>query len=163
VPVELGQAGGQVVCGCGKSLQVPPFRQLRELPVESAEAPIGRRAWHPRNGVIAIGLIAAAALAAVSLWVHLKEPKPPKFDVAGAHRQLNDALEDLTPSAAWHWWVDRHSMLEEGFQVHPFRMSPADQDKLERSQFMKKALLVPAAVFIAIAIAAALWPSGGRP
>ena len=40
VPVEIGQAGGQVTCSCGTQLDVPTLRKLRHLPAAAtAEEP----------------------------------------------------------------------------------------------------------------------------
>src|SRR5262245_54314983 len=77
--VDVGQAGGQIVCSCGTKLDVPTLRNLRHLPpaatIQAAEA----ATWSPRKGFITFFLIGAAVLAAASLWNRLTEPKLPEF------------------------------------------------------------------------------------
>jgi hypothetical protein len=61
--VSPAQAGGQVGCGCGKSLAVPTLRGLRELEIAPAGSPGKTKAgWSSVHGaVFAAGLVLAAA------------------------------------------------------------------------------------------------------
>ncbi len=159
VPVELGQAGGQVVCRCGRPLDVPPLRRLRELPLDEFDSASPRRDWRPRYGVVAALLIAAAVPASASLWLHLNEPRPPAFDTAAMQKRLAAQLDEVTPAAAWKWWIDNHAQLENGFQVYSYRLPEKEQQQLQRSQFVKLLLLVPAGIALAAAACVAVWPS----
>jgi len=61
IRVANSQAGGQVACGCGKSLVVPTLRGLRDLELAPPEvARSSRPGWSPVHGAIfASGLVAA--------------------------------------------------------------------------------------------------------
>jgi hypothetical protein len=67
-PVEIGQAGQTVACSCGRPLEVPSVRALRQLePV--AEEKVAAAAWNRRKGVVFLGsaILAIAVLAAAVL------------------------------------------------------------------------------------------------
>src|SRR5438132_13154302 len=72
-PVEVGQAGGKVICKCGTQLDVPPLRQLRHLPVAAAEE---KRSvvWGARQGVLTISLLLAVSVASAGLWSRVTQP-----------------------------------------------------------------------------------------
>src|SRR5262245_30200324 len=61
VRVAASQAGGRVACGCGKSLDVPTMRGVRQLELAPAETNVARRpSWSPMHGaVFAAGLLTA--------------------------------------------------------------------------------------------------------
>jgi hypothetical protein len=158
VPVELGQAGGHVVCRCGKSLAVPALRSLRELPVEQDKEVAVRRTWHPRYGVTAICLIVALGLGSASLWIHLTEPKPPVFNTAESQKMLDEAMDDMTPAVVWHLWMLRHAKWDEGLTVDAFQLPPKQKEIVKENRFLKKALLVPMGLMLAIAAVSAFCP-----
>jgi hypothetical protein len=73
VRVANAQAGGQVACGCGKSLSVPTLRGLRELEVAPQEIEgRSRPGWSPLHGALfASGLLVATVgliVLALYLW-----------------------------------------------------------------------------------------------
>ena len=60
VRVDVGQAGGQVECTCGKTLAVPTFRGLKQLEVAPplASDVVDARRWPPLYaGMFSIGLL----------------------------------------------------------------------------------------------------------
>src|SRR5438067_1009929 len=60
--VSPAQAGGQVVCSCGRTLGIPTLRGLRQLEIARDVAPAkAARGWSPVHGaVFAAGLVVAA-------------------------------------------------------------------------------------------------------
>src|SRR5262245_59907392 len=107
VPADVAQAGGQVVCSCGATVDVPALRGLRELPVETATAADrAPRVWQASYGAIASLLIVAASAALIGAWMHFQEPKPPAFNSAAREQSLENDLKVATPSDVWHWWIE---------------------------------------------------------
>lgn len=160
MPVEVGRAGGQVVCECGAAVDVPTLRRLRQLPAESSEPQARGMAWRPRHGVMAVFLILAAGLASVCLWAQLTKPTLPTFDSAGMHQLIGRQLEKLTPAEAWNWWTRNGSQVEAGFTAAEFKLPPHLDDELRRKQFLVKAMLVLCGLAVIGALGAALWPTG---
>jgi hypothetical protein len=73
VRVGNAQAGGQVICACGKNVPVPTLRGLRQLEPAPAEV-IGKTAlhWSPLHGAAFAGalLLATAGVALVALFYY---------------------------------------------------------------------------------------------
>jgi hypothetical protein len=162
MPVEVGQAGGQVVCACGTALDVPTLRQLRQLPLEQTQQPAQGLAWRPRYGAIAAFLILAAGTASVCLWAQLTKPALPPFNSTGVQQQLLGNLDRLTPAQAWSWWTLNHSQVGAGFTVWQPQLHPAEAAERDRKQFLVKALLVLTGLAVSAAACAALWPAGKK-
>jgi hypothetical protein len=159
VPVDVGQAGGQVVCTCGASLDVPTLRQLRHLqraPVVEVHQVSG---WGQRQGIIAASLIAAVLLLGWSGWVWWKEPAAPRADQL--LQQRADAVEQQlkTPLGAWESWIGFYRPLaERGLPV--LRVANAAQIETEKAEarFLRYMLWAMAACFAVIAVCTAFWP-----
>src|SRR5262245_17169414 len=107
-PVEVGQAGGQVICECGARLDVPTLRQMRHLPqvqtppVQDAR---GSCEWNVRKRVISASLVAVALLTAIIAWIRWTEPTIPKFDRVAYTKSVDERLRTQTPAQAWEWWI----------------------------------------------------------
>ena len=107
--VDVSQAGRQLTCRCGATLEVPSLRAIRALETvaETAAQP-PQRSWNPTRGVVfALGLV--VALVGLSLagvagfgWVNAKIPPPPVVDAEATLAEL----DGLVPAAAWDAWVD---------------------------------------------------------
>jgi hypothetical protein len=168
-PVEVGQAGGQVVCDCGERLDVPTLRQLRHLPqVQTAAAPAARggRDWNVRKGVIAASLVAVAVLTAIVAWSRWTEPTIPKFDPAVHTKGVDERLRTQSPAQAWEWWIEYYKPLaQRGFPVFQSPNEPAIQIQIAKSRFLQKSLLAVAGLAAVVGATAALWPreKSGRP
>ena len=88
-PVDMSQAGGSVMCSCGKKLEVPSLRAIRELTPSSEATDARKYQWNPTAGVtFASGVVIALVGAGVALFMHLNsleltnlEP-PPEDEVA---------------------------------------------------------------------------------
>jgi hypothetical protein len=165
-PVEVGQAGGQVVCECGTRLDVPTLRQLRHLPAaEAPSVPAARagREWNPRKGVISASLVVTAVLAAIAAWSRWNEPAIPKFDPAVHLHNVEERLRTETPAQAWEWWIEYYRPLaQRGFPIFQAANSGAIQYQINRARFLQRTLLATAGLAALVGITAALWPQAKR-
>ncbi len=158
VPVEVGQAGGQVECACGARLDVPTLRQLRHLqraPVVNVQQ---AAAWGPRQGIVAASLIAALALLGWSGWIWRNEPAVPKFDPASRLKAVEQQIK--TPLGAWESWIGYYRPLaERGIPV--FQVANAAQIETRKGEisFLRYMLWAMAGCFGIIAACAAFWPN----
>ena len=160
VPVEIGQAGGQIACpACGGQLDVPPLRKLRHLPAAAAETASVPTTWGARQGVATASLILAAILIAIALWSRFTEPTVAEFDPQARLVAVDRGLEQMTPVEGWQMWIDLYRpMAERGFAIIEDPHKPAIEQYVAQRRFFQKTLLAAAAVLLAIALAAALWP-----
>ncbi len=158
VPVEIGQAGGQVTCDCGTRLDVPPLRQLRHLPRSTpAEEQRHSGAWGLRQGVLAASLILAAALLAWGAWVWSKEPVIPEFDPAARLQVVERQIK--TPVGAWTGWIEFYRpMAEHGIPVFRIGNAAAIEAAIAQARFLRWMLWALGAVFALIAACVAFWP-----
>lgn len=166
VPVEPGQAGGQVVCSCGTSLDVPTLRQLRHLPPAPSHETTEKRAWSIRKGAVAFFLIAAGLLASVALWNRLSEPEVPEFQPLAQAERVEHDLKTLTPLDAWKTWILVYRPLaEHGFVPMQNRNEPAIRAAIARNRFLQATMLSIAGVCLALSALIAFWPAakGGTP
>lgn len=167
LPVDVGQAGGQVVCSCGKTRAVPTLRMLRHLPLAPTEQPKPAATWSTRKGTIAVFLILAGLLAALSLWNRLIEPKLPTFDPAAQARGVDMEIDSWSPVQAWQMWIGMYRPLaENGFAVMQSHFEPAIRAQIARQRFLQTVMLVAAGVCVLLAAIIAVWtratPRGGR-
>ncbi len=106
--VDVSQAGRQLVCRCGATLEVPSLRAIRALEtVADAGAKPVRRSWSPARGVpFAVGLVLVLAGLFVAgnaglRWATAEVPPPP----ATADPLLPE-LDTLSPADTWDAWLD---------------------------------------------------------
>jgi hypothetical protein len=163
LPVEIGQAGGQVVCDCGAAVSVPTLRQLRHLPrVESAPAEKAPTTWGTRKGIAAAALIAAVVLAATAGWSRYREPVVPPFPTD--HVETVSAwLDTMKPVDGWNAWISEyHTLGAQGFREHHHPHAAAIESYIADKRFLQKVLVALAVVSGGIALAAAVWPNQTR-
>jgi hypothetical protein len=160
VPVEIGQSGGQTACpACGAPLEVPPLRKLRHLPVAAAETKSVRATWGARQGIVTASFVLAAILAAIAAWSRFTEPTVRQFDPNARLEAVDQGLDQMTPLEGWQLWIELYRPLaERGFAIIEDPHKPAIERHVAQQRFLQKTLLAAAAVFLAIALAAALWP-----
>jgi hypothetical protein len=100
--VDAGQAGTQIACSCGQSLEIPSIRGLRQLEIVSASAPDSapRAVWSPwRGAIFSLGLaatVAAFIFSAVNMywfWKYRRLSDPAEF----ALRMANDEVDRMNP------------------------------------------------------------------
>jgi hypothetical protein len=160
LPVDVGQAGGKVVCACGRSVDVPTLRMLRHLPQAPEERAAPTSAWGVRKGTIAVFLILAAALGGFAAVNRLTEPRLPEFSPATQLSLVDQQLERMTPVQAWQLWVGQYRPLaEQGFTPMQSPHEPAIRAEIARRRFLRKVVLSLAGVCAALALVAAVWPA----
>ena len=162
IPIEVGQAGGKVVCACGAQHDVPTLRKLRHLPsATQGGAPTARRAWNARKGVVTAGLIVAAVFTAITFWVRLAEPKIAQFEATNYLESVEQRLE--TPATAWQWWNSYyHPLAERGFPLFQPTNAPLIQHEIAKRRFLQGVLMTCAGICAAVALAAWFWPATGK-
>jgi hypothetical protein len=160
LPVEMGQAGGQITCSCGNLVDVPPLRKLRHLPPAETEAARPTSTWSARKGVITASLLLAGTLAVINAWSWFTQPKVPVFDAEFyQHDVIEHRLKNMTPTQSWQWWIEYYKpMAERGFSYLEF----ANRGEIERiiaeRQSLRRTLWFAAAIAAGTAAAAAFWP-----
>lgn len=158
VTVDVRQAGDQVVCSCGRKLDVPPLRQLRRLsPVEADQTAAKPATWGMNQGVVTTCLILAAVLLAWSGWVWWNEPSLPKFDPQSRLRSVEEQIK--TPIGAWESWIGYYRPLaERGLPVFHVANAAQIESRKADARFLRFMLWAIAAIFIIAAISAKFWP-----
>jgi len=155
--VDLSQAGRQLVCRCGATLEVPSLRAIRSLEtVADAGAKPVRRSWSPARGVsFAVGLVIVLAGLFVAgnagfRWATAKVPPPP----ANAEPLLPE-LDTLSSADTWDAWLDfRNNGLGPYIPTAKFMVEAA-------LQYLFRVMvtgLVVAAAGLTIAVVAMLLP-----
>lgn len=160
VPVDIGQAGREVVCTCGATMEVPPLRKLRHLPAAVAAAERPTSTWNSRSGTVTALLVLASLPAAWAIWSRLSEPTIEPFDAAVRRQVVDEGLDKLTPFAAWELWVARYRPLaESGFAVLEHPHTAQIEQFVTKQRFLQKVLLAVAGILAGTAAVAALWPN----
>ena len=107
--VDVSQAGRQLACRCGTTLEVPSLRAIRSLEtVADRSAKPARRSWNPTRGVLfAVGLVLVLAGLIVAgnagiRWATATVPPPP---VVNAGPVLAE-VDTLSSADTWDAWID---------------------------------------------------------
>src|SRR4051812_37063888 len=161
VPVEIGQAGGQVTCKCGTQLDVPPLRQLRHLPVATEDRK-RRSPWGARQGIITLSLLVLAGLIAAIVWSRATQPAVPRFDPEEHLRGIEKSLQSMTPVESWEIWLSYRMRIEHGIPTYEFANRAAIEQQIAHRQSLRRTLGIAAAIAAAIALTAAFWPKPAR-
>ncbi len=122
-PIETNQAGSSVVCRCGKTLEVPSLRAIRELPRVENENERPRAEWNPAAGLIFVtGMFLAFLGAGAAFYMHMNAIQisnfemPPEDEVEAWVAEVDDA----PPEELFNMWnASRHMGLGE-HQASPF-------------------------------------------
>jgi hypothetical protein len=159
--VETGQAGESLTCDCGATVAVPPFRQLRELPVERQDAaPAAGSTWGLREGAITVCLLVALACLIAAAASRYSEQPLPTIDPVARTESVDRELTNMTPLQAWERWIDFYEPLKtSGFIVYKHPETDAMQTELDWHRWIQRAALGLAAVFGVVA--AGMWFAGG--
>jgi hypothetical protein len=114
IEVVAGQAGGQVVCGCGRPNDVPKLRELGGLPLKSAVPAGVERGWGLSQALMLAGLFSCLLAAAAGWWIgavpeSAVDPAITRANIdRGTDRQLYESLVNLAAAS-----VDRPPLPEE--------------------------------------------------
>jgi hypothetical protein len=163
LPVELSQAGQDLRCECGSTVTVPTFRQLRELPIATADAakPVAvTRKWGARQGTIAACLIFAGLFVLGAAASRFTEPQLPQFHPEARNQQVSNEIDKLSPADAWKVWTENYRQLAyTGFAPMQHELTDIIQQVIDQHRRIQFALAVLAAIcgvvaFIVFAIPA---------
>ena len=104
--VQPPQAGEQIRCTCGASLQVPTMLEMKQLvPVPDEAEPLGQRpaaAWGARQGMFFGGVVVLAVSLVLGIVVVATRPVPPEKIVDPGF--IRQETQKLTPMQAWRIW-----------------------------------------------------------
>jgi len=114
-PVDMSQAGGSVLCGCGKQLEVPSLRAIRELPRLSEAADVHKYQWNPAAGMTFVsGVVIAFVGAGVALAMHLNSLVVPELPSEEMVAAWVGEVDNATPEELFQIWNSaRHDGLGE--------------------------------------------------
>jgi hypothetical protein len=87
---------------------------------------------------------------------------PPR-DIAAEHQRILKEIEQLTPAQWFEEWTYRYRpMTERGFAVYENRLHPIVEHQVTHKRMIQNVLLTIAGALSAIALLAALWPTGNK-
>jgi hypothetical protein len=161
VPVEIGQAGGQVTCKCGTQLDVPPLRQLRHLPAASQNQKRSS-SWGTRQGLMTLSLLVLAALVAAIVWSRATQPTVPKFEPEAYLGRIEKGIQSMTPVESWDVWLTYRMMAERGIPRYEFANRGTVEQQIAHRESLRRTLGIAAGITAVIALAAAFWPKPTR-
>ena len=132
IPVELNQAGRQVTCVCGKSMEVPSMRELRKLP--TSEEPDARSSQRPSwnltaGSFFAVGLLVAVVSALVAGAMQFRAMQFSSFKPA--EENLTEWIQELDKAGPEQLFTEWNESLEFGLGDHhhsPFVMAQHNAD-----------------------------------
>jgi hypothetical protein len=158
VRVEPAQAGGQVACSCGKTVQVPTLRGLKQLEVAPPDAAALRRAagrrWSPVQGAMfSIGLVVTiiSLLVLAVTYLQFAEATTYTQDQTSVINQLEaeqiDSMNIVDSLQAFY------SLRDEGLgeQIEPFWITARRIVSQKRTMMISFAGLAAAGLIAAIA------------
>lgn len=162
--VENSQAGGRAQCDCGLMVNVPPLRQLRDLPVVEESSPVAAASgWSARKGVLSASLIAATVLAAVGGYAWFTSPKLQQFDPVARMAEVDRSFDTMTPKIAWQMWQDFYRGLDQvGFTEFQPRGSIQIKAIQQQHRLATTSAFSLAGIFALCALIAIFWPSRSR-
>lgn len=111
--VEPRQAGSQVTCQCGRTLDVPTLRGLQALPAAEARVEQTARVWTLCQAIVTAGVLVSLILFAVGLRIWQQERELQKErarleftadTVAAMDKSVVENLERMSPVQLWQAW-----------------------------------------------------------
>ena len=155
--VSPSQAGGKVTCACGITLDAPPLRQLRELPLAD-EDDRTTAGWGFRQGFVTAGVVLAALLAAGGGWIAYNTPDGPRpLDMGLYLNVLDQNIDGMTPGQGYELWVNGYKTLAVlGFSDEGSQRSDALQQYVQTQKIYSRGLLIAAGAVLAGSLVAAV-------
>lgn len=94
------------------------------------------------------------------VWNRLTEPELPKFDPALRNKVMEKGIDELSPANAWRMAVEVYRPLaEQGFTEFEHPAAATIRSMIAQRQLVGKLLVIPAALCVLVALAAAFWPA----
>ena len=153
--VDSTQAGESITCACGALLEIPSFREIRNLErgdaSDTAPAP---RSWNVRRGVVfAIGLaivfcgIVASGFAGMGR-LNLQTGTPPKENLEHTFA----ALDKMTAAETMDTWLQ----VRDG-SLGPYIESNYSRHRRARKQLTQIMLVGYGVIALGVLVTAATW------
>ncbi len=166
IPVDTSQAGSAVTCGCGRTVDVPSMRAIRQLEAaEPGEARRPRAQWNPQAGVVFVsGILLALLAGATGFWCHLQYRGHEAHRLsAGDVQQWTDALaaevDQATPDQLLDMWQQER---ERGLGRHDDSPFVAAARGASWYVLFRNVLAVVAVCGVALAASSALFRRPAR-
>ena len=105
--ISRGQAGQELTCGCGATVEAPTMRGFAELKTVETQAPTTARrpaAWGAGGQLMTLGAALAALGVGLAAYLHYVKINP-TIDVSRYRDASQDAqIQDITPAESWDMW-----------------------------------------------------------
>ena len=153
VSASVHQAGSQVACSCGKQVDVPPLRKLRQLPPADDQPVQAQTNWSARHSVAVGSMSLATGLLILAGYLWSTEPPPPTFAEDRYAKSIDNLLEEGTPLQFWRLWLDNREVLaERGFEELSTPQSQALEAYIAERQLYRNVALGAAATMLVLSI-----------
>lgn len=115
-PVGVHQAGAELPCECGRTVQVPRLGELKQLPrEEEAPAPANvSSGWGAGQSLVLAGLFLGVLALAIGLWAHFSMPSVQQFRRELGEfsmGQLDQWLTQASPADMYVVWTQHFEQL----------------------------------------------------
>jgi phage-related minor tail protein len=153
VVVEDAQAGGHTTCRCGKTIEIPTLRKLRDLPPAPGDVATRPQAWSVRKGVFSAAIICAVFAAMVGGYFWWTVPQPQEFDSVDRAQYVDQQLAVMTPMDGWKLWIAAYQNLgQDGFAEY----QPQNISLILQAQQRHRLFYIPAFTIAILALICAL-------
>jgi hypothetical protein len=140
-PVSASHAGRDIRCGCGKTLDVPPLRVLRRLPVADAAATAEASVWSGRQRLWVLGALLIAAGVLLGGFTQWNKPPPPNQAVAAEMQDMAERVRQQAPNlsvskameAFYQYSITPLRTLDQIVETHPYNETYADRLAMNRN------------------------------
>jgi hypothetical protein len=104
-------------------------------------------------------LLLAIVFAACGGYSWYTAPELPEFDGEARMHAMEEAVTKASPTVAWReWYITYRPLARTGLNEFVNPNEARDRAMIEKHHFFAVTMLVPAGIFLAAAVVAALWP-----
>jgi len=158
IPIEPRQAGEEIQCECGASLEIPTLMKMAELelaePEPAASAVSGT--WGTPQGLMLLGAMISVLALVLGAFSLRSRPEPPITEFPT--ELIGHGVDTLSPLETWHRWQYLRSY---GLDPTPFDADRNYAKRLLKWRLKMGAILAVVAGGIALMVIPAL--TKGRP
>lgn len=155
IVVEPRQAGENITCSCGATVQAPTLMDMKRLepaPVEVApKTPAA--AWGLRHRLLFLGYFLVAAAIVGVVWLYVERPRS-RFDTIDPEH-IRETAQKLVPSQAWSIWESMKQGLDR-------RTDQAYEAAVQRFRIWQGVVAVLALVGVALVITGMMGAKADR-
>ena len=158
VAVGPSQAGSCVTCSCGRELDVPTLRAMRQLPIGDPPEKTASPAWGIRQGLVALCLILAVLCAIPGVYFLVEQTTTTPYRIDAQLNQIMRQLEKASPLQTWMYWNrEIVPLAEQGLTEFQTYDSIAYERKMKSLRRYQKITFGAAGVAVLFAVVIALW------